>query len=92
MANNLKRRAFYDARAKALLRELRESKQVTYADLAKRLEGYGGVMSERVLISRFTRGTFSLSFALMVLDELGVKSIEVPHYGGTGQGKKPKGE
>jgi hypothetical protein len=78
MSSNLKPRDFYEARAKALVKELRESKQVPYKELARRLEAYGVFLSDRVLINRINRGGFSFAFALTVLDALGQSSIEVP--------------
>ncbi|MEI6783748.1 MAG: DUF6471 domain-containing protein, partial [Verrucomicrobiota bacterium] len=74
----MKPREFYEARSKSLIKELRESKQVSYKELARRLEGYGVVMSDRVLINRINRGGFSFAFAMMVLDALGQQTLDVP--------------
>lgn len=74
----MKPRKIYEARSKSLIKELRESKQVSYKDLARRLEAYGVVLSDRVLINRINRGGYSFAFALMVLDALGQGSLEVP--------------
>jgi hypothetical protein len=76
----MKAREFYEARAKALIKELRESRDMSYADLALRLQSYGVVMSERVLINRINRGTFTFSFALMVLAALNGEMVEVPKH------------
>lgn len=71
-------REYYEVRAKELIKELRESRQVSYLDLTRLLRPYGVVISERVLINRINRGTYSFSFALMVMDALGVDSLEIP--------------
>ena len=67
----VKPRDFFDLRAKALVKELREYKHVSYKELARRLEVYGVYMTDQVLINRINRGNFTFSFALMVLDALG---------------------
>ena len=74
----MKPRDFYEARAKSLLKDLRESKGVSYKELARRLEAYGVVVDDRVLINRINRGGFSLAFALQVLAALGATNLEVP--------------
>ena len=74
----MKPRDFYEARAKSLIKDLRESKGVSYKELARRLEAYGVVIDDRVLINRINRGGFSLAFALQVLAAMGTTSLEVP--------------
>jgi len=55
MTAKLKPRDFYEARAKSLIKDLRESQGVSYKELARRLEAYGVVVDDRVLIT----GVFS---------------------------------
>ncbi len=74
----MKPRDFYEARAKSLLKDLRESKGVSYKELARRLEAYGVTVDYRVLINRVNRGDFSFAFALQVLAALGAQSVDVP--------------
>lgn len=74
----MKPRDFYEAQAKSLIKELRESKQVSYKELSRRLEAYGVVLDDRVLINRINRGGFSFAFALQVLAALGATIVEVP--------------
>lgn len=76
----MKPREFYDARSKSLIKELRESKQVSYKELARRLEAYGVFMSDRVLINRINRGGNGFAFAMMVMDALGAQVIEIPQH------------
>ncbi len=71
-------RAFYNARAKSLVKELREQKGVSYKELARRLEGFGVRVDVQVLINRINQGKFSFAFALMLLAALNVDSIDVP--------------
>lgn len=74
-------RELYVARAKTLVKELREDKQVSYEELAKRLAAYGVRMETQALINRINRGSFTFAFALQVLAALGVKSIDIPQLG-----------
>ncbi len=74
-------RALYEARAKSLVKELREEKQVSYEKLAERLVAYGVRMETQTLINRINRGRYTFTFALQVLAALGVKSIPIPQLG-----------
>ena len=74
----MKPRDFYEARAKSLIKDLRESQGVSYKELARRLEAYGVTVDDRVLINRINRGEFSFSFALQVLAALGATTVDVP--------------
>jgi hypothetical protein len=71
-------RNFYEARAKSILKDLREEKQISYKDLARRLEAHGVVMDVQALINRVNKGKFSFTFALQVLAALGVEQLEIP--------------
>ena len=71
-------RQFYEARAKSIVKELRESKDVSYKELARRLEDQGVHIDDQVLINRVNRGSYSFSFALQVLAAMGVTTIDVP--------------
>jgi len=74
----MKARQFYENRAKELIKELREKREMSYADLALKLKAYGISVSERVLINRINRGTYSFAFALAVLDALNAEVLELP--------------
>ncbi len=71
-------RNFYEARAKELIKELREERGIHYADLAKMLAGYGVARTEQALINRINRENKNFAFALMVLDALGADFLEIP--------------
>lgn len=79
----MKPREFYEARAKSLIKDLRESEGISYKELARRLEAFGVVVTDRVLINRINRGGFSFAFALQVLAALGAESVDVPKLQGT---------
>lgn len=74
----MKPREFYEARAKSIIKELREERDLSYKELARRLEAQGVVIDDRVLINRINRGGFSFAFALQLLAAMGAESVEVP--------------
>ena len=74
----MKPREFYEARAKSIIKELREEKDLSYKELARRLEAQGVVIEDRVLINRINRGGFSFAFALELLAAMGAESVVVP--------------
>ena len=71
-------REFYEARAKSLVKDLREEKNNSYKDLARRLEAEGALIDVQVLINRVNQGKFSFAFALQLLATMGADSIYVP--------------
>ncbi|NNM63257.1 MAG: hypothetical protein HKL99_01340 [Burkholderiales bacterium] len=71
-------RQFYEARAKSIVKEVRESKDISYKELARRLEAQGVVTDAQVLINRVNQGKFSFAFALQLLAAMGVEHLEVP--------------
>lgn len=74
----LKKREFYEMRAKSLIKELREKKHLSYKQLALRLEAEGVNIDAQVLINRVNQGKFSFVFALQLLAAMGVDTLEVP--------------
>lgn len=71
-------RQFYEARAKSIVKEVRESKDISYKELARRLEATGVTVDVQVLINRINQGKFSFAFALRLLPVMGVEHLEVP--------------
>jgi transcriptional regulator with XRE-family HTH domain len=71
-------RRFYEARAKSTIKNIREQKQLSFKELARRLEAVGVQMSDQVLINRVNRGNYSFAFALQLLAVMGVDILEVP--------------
>lgn len=77
----MKTREFYEARAVALLNELRESQEKTYVELQKKLqEDYGEVMTAKALRNLFHREHKQFAQILLLLDALGVEYLEIPKH------------
>lgn len=74
----MKARDFYEARAKSLIKDLREEKNISYKDLARRLEAEGVLIDVQVLINRVNQGKFSFAFALQLLAAMGAETIDIP--------------
>jgi hypothetical protein len=70
-------RKFYEARAKSIVKDLRESKDVSYKELSRRLADYGVHIEPQVLINRINRGSYSFAFALHLLALLGADDLKV---------------
>ncbi len=81
-------RQFYEARAKSIVKEVRESKDISYKELARRLEATGVTVDVQVLINRINQGKFSFAFALQLLAVMGVEHLEIPRQ--AAQLKKPE--
>jgi transcriptional regulator with XRE-family HTH domain len=75
----LKPRLFYEKQARDLLKQFREDKQLTYAQLAERLQDHGVTLETRALINKINRGKFTFAFALQVLAALDVVSLRIPN-------------
>lgn len=73
-------RDHYERRAKDLIKEIRKEKNISYKDLARRLEGHGVTIDAQVLINRVNAGKFSFSFALQLLAAMGVSTLDIPDY------------
>lgn len=71
-------REFYEREAKSIIKNRREEKDLSYRDLAERLNRFGVVISERILINRLNRGRYSFTFALQLLAALDVEVLRVP--------------
>ena len=73
----MSKREYYEARAKAIIKDLREEKHLSYKELATLLdmkrEG-----SEQVLINRINRGRFTFAFALQLLAAMDVQTLPIP--------------
>ncbi len=48
-------RLFYEKQARELLKQFREDKQMTYAQLAERLQEHGVTLETRALINKINR-------------------------------------
>ena len=65
------------ARACALVKELRDAQGLSYKALAARLSRLGLDIDDRVLANRINRGGFSAGFLVLLLQALGVTQLEV---------------
>jgi hypothetical protein len=74
----LKAREFYEARAKSIIKDLREQRQMSYKELARRLTAMGLPTDERILINRVNRGNYSFAFALQLLAAMDEDTVTVP--------------
>ena len=73
-------REFYEARAFGMLKELRESRELSYADLKAKLEAYGVVMTEKAIRNVFYRQHKQFAQMLLILDAMGTEYLEVPKH------------
>jgi len=75
----LKPRLFYEKQARDLIKQAREEKQLTYAQLAELLKAHGAVLEERALINKINRGRFTFAFALQVMAALDMVVLNLPN-------------
>ena len=75
----LKPRLFYEKQARDLIKQAREEKQLTYAQLAELLKAHGAVLEERALINKINRGRFTFAFALQVMAALDMEVLKLPN-------------
>lgn len=83
----MKPRLFYEKQARDLLKQFREDKQMTYAQLAERLQEHGVTLETRALINKINRGRFTFAFALQVLAALDVVHLRLPNVLSTDKAK-----
>ena len=69
---------FYEVQAKALIKDLREQKQLSYKELARRLSSEGVDIDVQVLINKVNLGKYSFVFALQLLAAMGASTLNVP--------------
>ena len=76
---------FYALAAKAIVKDARAQRQVSYKNLARLLEANGTHIDPQVLINRVNQGAFSFAFALELLAAMGVEHLDVPRMPLTGR-------
>ena len=67
----------FQQRMRDLVLELRAEEQLSYKELALRLEKQGLVIHWKTLANRVQTGKFSAGFALAMLQALGVKKLTI---------------
>lgn len=69
---------FFEQRARALIKEAMEAQELSFKELARRLEAIGVICNDRQLTNRINRGKFSFAFALAAFRALGLDAVPVP--------------
>ena len=75
----MKPRLYYEKKARDIIKGIRDEKQLTYSQLADRLQAHGSTVDTRVLINRINRGRFTFAFALQVLAAMEVEILKLPN-------------
>jgi hypothetical protein len=73
----MKTTADWKAQAKQIIRAELKRRDLSYADLAKRMEGIGLKVNDRTLANKIASGGFSAVFFLQCMDAIGVKNIQI---------------
>jgi Domain of unknown function (DUF6471) len=67
----------WTAQVKGILKAELKRRNVSYADLAEKLEGIGVKDNERNIANKIARGSFTAVFFLQSLEAIGCKSIHL---------------
>ena len=71
----MKTTADWKAQAKQLIRAELKRRDLSYADLAKRMEVIGLKVNDRTIANKIATGSFSAVFFLQVMEAIGVKNL-----------------
>lgn len=71
----MKTSADWKAQAKQLIRAELRRRNLSYADLAARMETIGLTVNERTIANKIATGGFSAVFFLQCMDAIGVKNL-----------------
>jgi hypothetical protein len=69
----------WEARAKGLLKAELKRRGVTYADLVEKLAGIGVTEAEPNIRNKLSRGKFSATFMLQILESIGAKDLRLDY-------------
>ncbi len=72
-----KKQSKWDIEARSIVRAEMERRGITYKQLALDLERMGEPETERNLISRVSRGTFTFAFAIKCLRAMGATRVTI---------------
>ena len=75
IANKVTDMAYYEERAKFIVRGGMNATSTSYAALAAKLRGMGVDISDQGLANKIARGTFSAGFMLLCLDLMDSKIV-----------------
>ena len=67
----------WKTQAKQLIRAEMKRRDLSYADLAKRMEGIGLAVNERTIANKIATGGFSAAFFLQAMEAIGVKNLQL---------------
>jgi hypothetical protein len=70
--------AYFRLHARSLIVERREALELSFKELARRLEGFGIEIDAKLLAKRVNRGTFSFAFGMALLLALGEHTVQLP--------------
>jgi uncharacterized protein DUF6471 len=73
----MKTTADWKAQAKQLIRAELKRRDLSYVDLAERMDAIGLKVNDRTLANKITTGGFSAVFFLQVMDAIGVKNLQL---------------
>ncbi len=65
----------WKAQAKQIIRAELKRRDLSYADLAKRMESIGLKVNERTIANKIAMGSFSAVFFLQCMEAIGVKNL-----------------
>jgi len=67
----------WKAEAKQLIRAELKRRNLSYVDLANRMDAIGLKVNDRTLANKIATGGFSAVFFLQVMDAIGVKNLQL---------------
>ncbi len=73
----MKSTADWKAQAKQLIRAELKRRDLSYVDLAQRMDAIGLKVNDRTLANKIATGAFSAVFFLQVMDAIGVKTLQL---------------
>ena len=73
----MKTTADWKAEAKQLIRAELKRRDLSYADLAKRMEAIGLKVNERTIANKIASGGFSAVFFIQCMEAIGVQNIHL---------------
>jgi Domain of unknown function (DUF6471) len=73
----MKTTADWKAQAKQLIRAELKRRDLSYADLAQRMEAIGLRVNERTIANKIATGAFSAVFFLQCMEAIGVKNLPI---------------
>jgi 3-mercaptopyruvate sulfurtransferase SseA len=73
----VKTTADWKAQAKQLIRAELKRRDLSYADLAKRMGAIGLKVNDRTIANKIATGSFSAVFFLQVMEAIGVKNLPI---------------